>query len=397
LPTRQRAQTITASVIGHGKDNVGIIRSSISAVRGAKVKSQRLQGSDLPSRRRRPELTRRGFIAGMAFSLIPGTVSANNPFDGELLRILIGGAAGGSYDQTARFVTSALAARLPRTRVVAENSPKAGGRLMAKEIAEAPPTGTVIGFVPTGLIYAQILGESGIAFDLARLEWIVSINTQHRVLVVAKKLGIASVAELIDRETPLNVPARSTSSASYYDPLLLNAALGTKLRPIPGYSSGQRSTALLGGEVGGIVASYDAVEGIVEAGHALVLLRLGRGEPLPQLRNIPSPGDIANSPTLGDIIDLIEIHDHFGRFVATAPGVPGDRLRFLRLQFQDILTDPQFIAAAKRARIEISPTPGNVVDDRLKRLLKGSGDDIGQRLKAALACGHRRAEGAGSC
>lgn len=336
-------------------------------------------------------------VAALACAAFATATRADDFLDGQTLRILIGGYGGGSYDETARLVAQGLGERLPRTRVVAENSPKAGGRVMANEIAAAEPTGTTIGFVPTGLIYAQILGEPGIAFDLAKLEWIVSVNPQRRLLVVSRQSGVTSFADLVARKAPLNLPSRSTSSASYYDPLLLNAMLGTKLRPVPGYSSGGRSTALLGGEVEGIVASYDAVEAVIASGAAIPVLRLSRRAPLPALRDVPSLVRFATDPASAQILELIEINDDFGRFIATTPRTPPERVERLRALTNEVLADPKFLAAARRMGVEIAPTDGATVAERVRRLLGGASADVTQRLRAALECGSRRAGGDERC
>ena len=118
---------------------------------------------------------------------------------------------------------------------------RAAGRLAARQLMDAPPDGGTIGSFPTALAYAELLGDDGVAFELTRFGWIGSFNVQPRVLVVSAKLGVASLDELRARTTPVPVGADTNTSVGAREPLLLNALLGTRLRPVMGYSSPARN------------------------------------------------------------------------------------------------------------------------------------------------------------
>ena len=59
---------------------------------------------------------------------------------------------------------------------------------------------------------------------------------------------------------------------------------------------------------------------------------------------------------------LLEILDHaFGtsfRSYSTPPGTPRDRLSILQTAFMATMKDPEFLADAKKARLEIAPIDG---------------------------------------
>jgi hypothetical protein len=58
------------------------------------------------------------------------------------------------------------------------------------------------------------------------------------------------------------------------------------------------------------------------------------------------------------------------RVYVTTPRTPKDRLQFLRDAFAKTLTDPDFVAEAKKANLDINPLTGNevkrIVDDLFK-------------------------------
>jgi len=51
-----------------------------------------------------------------------------------------------------------------------------------------------------------------------------------------------------------------------------------------------------------------------------------------------------------------------GRSILTTPGVPPQRLAALRTAFQDMLKDPDFVAAAQKRNITIEPASGEEMD-----------------------------------
>lgn len=96
-----------------------------------------------------PRLHRRRLLGlGAAASLAAATplVHANSD---QPLKIMVGFAAGGSADQTARLVANALQAELKRP-VIVENRTGAGGRIMVTAAKGARPDGNTLMLVPHG-------------------------------------------------------------------------------------------------------------------------------------------------------------------------------------------------------------------------------------------------------
>ena len=57
-----------------------------------------------------------------------------------------------------------------------------------------------------------------------------------------------------------------------------------------------------------------------------------------------------------------------GRPILTAPDVPADRVKALRQAFDDTLSDPQFIAAAKQANMDINPMGGEELQQIVRKV-----------------------------
>lgn len=69
---------------------------------------------------------------------------------------------------------------------------------------------------------------------------------------------------------------------------------------------------------------------------------------------------------------------------AAPPGTPKDRVQILRKAFQDTLRDPEFVAEAKKANLEIDPLTGEEVEKIVAELFNISPSTV-SKLAAVLA------------
>ncbi|RYD94088.1 MAG: hypothetical protein EOP61_22340, partial [Sphingomonadales bacterium] len=129
-------------------------------------------------------LDRRGFIAAGAATGLIGCKAASP----EPVRIIFGSGAGvGSLSIIHLFVRSLHKLKIAAT---IDAVPRGGGKLAAQMLAVAPRDGTVIAQLPAGLIYAQIMAEEGMSFDLATFEWLGSYAIDRRALIVSANSGV---------------------------------------------------------------------------------------------------------------------------------------------------------------------------------------------------------------
>jgi tripartite-type tricarboxylate transporter receptor subunit TctC len=52
------------------------------------------------------------------------------------------------------------------------------------------------------------------------------------------------------------------------------------------------------------------------------------------------------------------------------PGTPKDRVRILRKAFSDTMKDPEFLAAARRANLNLDPLGGEEIEKEVKSFFK---------------------------
>jgi hypothetical protein len=76
--------------------------------------------------------------------------------------------------------------------------------------------------------------------------------------------------------------------------------------------------------------------------------------PVPGFENLPVDEDLATSPLGKSLMSIKSIPQAIGRAFATHPSTPADRVAMLRDAFAKAMKDPELIAEAKKAKIEIS-------------------------------------------
>jgi tripartite-type tricarboxylate transporter receptor subunit TctC len=73
--------------------------------------------------------------------------------------------------------------------------------------------------------------------------------------------------------------------------------------------------------------------------------------------------DLAKSKEQTQMLKLVFARQPMGRPFLAASGIPGARVAALRKAFMDTLKDKQFLAEAKRAKLEINAVSGEEVQE----------------------------------
>ncbi len=334
--------------------------------------------------------------AALGSLVLPQRVLAEGNFlGGQSVRMIVSTGAGGTGEQTARLFVKYLERRLPDTRFVVELINRANGRVAALTLWEAEPDGLTLAFLNSNLIYAQLLGEEDLPFDLLRFDWLGSLTQDRRVLVVAERTGLTDIAAVLARKEPLLAASVATTSGHTIDALVLNGALGLWIQSVPGYSGGQRSLALISGETDCMLGTFTSVFPLLEDGTARMVLRLN-GAPLPPpYDQVPTLASLL-PPSRRWVVELIEAQCQLGRGIAAPPGMPADRLERLRALFDAVAADPDFVAEARSVGLEVDTSPGAGIAATIQDLLVDR-SSLSSDLQALLACGRSRAESGTAC
>jgi len=160
---------------------------------------------------------------------------------------------GSTPDMVARLIADRLAQKLGQPFVV-EDKPGASGNLGTDAVAKAEPDGYTLGLSIAGPLAINTLLFAKLPYDPRKdFTYITMVATQPSVLAVDARLGVGTVAELIDllKRNPgkYNFGSIGNGSVSHLAVEAIALASGTQIVHVPYTSSPQAMTALLRGDV----------------------------------------------------------------------------------------------------------------------------------------------------
>jgi tripartite-type tricarboxylate transporter receptor subunit TctC len=305
-------------------------------------------------------------ISLTAITLV-GTVSAlaqTPSLAGKTVQMIIGFGAGGGYDQWGRVVARHIGKHLPgNPTVVPQNMPGAGSYLAANNIYNtAPKDGTAMAIIARDAALGPLTGAVGARFDPTKLTWLGTPTTETNVCIGMNtpQVKVKTLKDLYEKELVVGDTGVGTGTHSY--PKALNAMLGMKFKIVAGFpSSSDVFLAMERGEVDGICESLDSVSGKRPdwiTGKKVNILFQGGAEPNPELKDVPFVPDLAKSPADKTAIEFLYAGQGIGRPFIAPPNMPPDRMKMVQDAFAATMKDPEFIADAKKQKLDVDPEDG---------------------------------------
>jgi len=291
--------------------------------------------------------------------LTTGDHGVSNSFAGTKVTYLVATRPGGGYDTYARLIARYMEKHLGGADINIRNVPGAGNIVGANQLFVADPDGLTIGTFNTGLIYAQLLGRRGVAFDLNSMSWIGKAASDPRVLVLNSKSAIGTIDELRNHKGPILFGSPGQGSAAHTEAMIIGRLLGIDIRVVGGFGGNSAQLSMLRGEIDAVFGSYSTLRRFIENGSGMILLHVG-GETVFG-DTVPAAQTFATDDATRTLVSLIEITSKFGRLTAAPPGTKSGTLAVLRDAYASALNDPGLIADAKRLRIPLDPLFGEDV------------------------------------
>jgi len=281
-------------------------------------------------------------------------------YSGKTVNLTIPNAPGGSFDLYGRLVARHLGRFIPgQPTIVPQNMPGAAGMISANWLYEvAPKDGSAIGISVPNIALAQVIGISGIKYDVRRLNWIGRIVSPTATLFVWHTAPVKTLADLQHKQ--LIIASTGSLSQAEITSKMMNDLAGTKFKIIHGYKgTGDAILALERGEVQAAVMPWT----FMQKRHA-DWLKKGLVKPIAQYTrhpieglNAPSIFVLAKTPEQKGVFQLFFGPDEIGQALYAPPGVPEDRVSLLRSAFNSMNKSEQFKADATKEGLE--PTPAS--------------------------------------
>jgi len=300
-------------------------------------------------------------------------------YRGKTIRIVVGYSAGGGFDTYSRAIARHLAKHIPgKPAVIVENMPGAAGLVAANSIYRAgrPDGLTIVNFQGTQVM-SQILGRDGVEFDARKYEWLGAPTRENAVCALTRASGVTTVQQWAASTTPVKLGSVAPGGATHDVPRVLQAALGLPIHLVRGYKgTAEIRLAAQSGEVSGGCWPWESLRPTwrqaLEAGEATVVLQV-TDKPLPDLPGVPLALGLAKTDEARQLIRSgIIVPTTVSRVYAMPPATPADRVRLLRTAFLKTLADPEFVADARQAQLDIDPISGEEVTRLIGELFKMS-------------------------
>ena len=228
-------------------------------------------------------------VVSSACMLLSAGATAQS-YPSKSVRIVVGFAAGGGVDMSARAVGKYLSDTLGQP-IVVDNRPGAAGNIAAAHVAKSPPDGHTL------LMANSTISTPGLfvnmPFDVMKdLEPVSLVAIGPSVLAAHPSFPVKTVKELIAlaraRPGQISYGSGGIGNITHLEMELIASLTGVKMEHVPYKGSAPSIIALVSGEVQVLFTSIPAALGQVRAGRikAIAVSTLKRSSALPDVPTI---------------------------------------------------------------------------------------------------------------
>jgi len=291
----------------------------------------------------------RAFVAVCLAAIGVSSVAQTPPWPAKPIRMIVTFPPGGSSDAVVRIVAPKLGERLGQ-QVIVDNRPGAGGNIGLAALATAPADGYTLGVGAAGGLAANAALYPKMPFD-AQKDFVPISLLAHIpfVLVVPPTSSAKTVADLVAQAKAdpgkIAVGHGGNGTAMHLSVQLMKLLAGVDMTEVAYKGSGPVALDVIGGQVPAGMLDLPSVLQQIKAGKVRALAVTGATR-LPQLPDVPT---LAEAGVKG--------YESTGWFGVVAPAAtPAAIVTRLQAELRAVLTDPDVIAGARAAGVELSPT-----------------------------------------
>ncbi len=308
-----------------------------------------------------------------AASSAQAQVAETDFFAGKSITVLIGYAAGGTYDATARLLSRHMGHHIPGSPIfLPQNLPGSGGiKTILNLYSIAPRDGTTLGMLSRSYPLEPAFNPQSARYDPRLFIPIGSTSKEVSVGVVWYTKNIKSVNDLYTREITTGATGATDDTGRF--PTLFSNLTGAKIKVITGYPGGNDVTMAM--EKGEVDARFGWSWGSLKSRSRpwldekkvdiIVQMGLDKAVDLP---NVPLIMDFAKNETDRKALEFLFTPQVTAWPLVAPPGVPADRIKILRASFQATMQDQAFLAEANRLNVEVDPVTGEKMAELVNRI-----------------------------
>jgi tripartite-type tricarboxylate transporter receptor subunit TctC len=311
--------------------------------------------------------TNRLFASGLvaAFVVSFGATARGQEFyKDKTITFIVGYSPGGTYDQYTRLIARHIGKYIAgNPNAIVENMPGAGGIIAANHLYNrAKPDGLTVAAWAAPLLLQHIMGNEATKFDGRKVGWVGIPAPYDTACHFSRESGVKTMEDWFAAKRPMKISSIGPGTSLSDVPKLLRAALGLPLELVEGYKGGAEARlAVENGEVDGLCASWQATKvswrSQMESGKIRVVLQATL-KSHPDLKEVPLANNYAKTDEARTLLKVAD-NVHVYQFpYSTPPAIPADRLQILQQGFVKALRDPELVAEARKAQLEVEPVDG---------------------------------------
>jgi tripartite-type tricarboxylate transporter receptor subunit TctC len=292
---------------------------------------------------------RRQFLhlaAGAAALPAASRIAQAQTYPTRPVHLIVGYAAGGPNDTTARLIGQALSERLGQQFII-ENRTGAGGNIGTEAVVRAPADGYTLLLVSSSNAVNATLYDK-LSFDFIRdIAPVASLASVPNVMVVNPSVPAKTVPEFIAyakaNSGKLNMATSGNGSTTHVSGELFKEMTGVNLVVVAYRGGGPALIDLLAGQMQVMFEPSISVIEHIRAGklRALAVTTVARSELLPDV------------PTVGEFVPGYEATQWYG--IGAPKSTPADVIATLNKEINAVLADSKM--KARFADLGSIPTP----------------------------------------
>ena len=190
---------------------------------------------------------------------------------------------------------------------------------------------------------------------------------------ISKNTGVTSIEQWLKSKSVIKLGGVGPGSATDDIPKILKEAIGLPVQVVTGYKgSADVRMAFQSAEVMGICNAWESFKSTwrkeLDAKEVLIVLQ-HVAKPHPEMANVPQDITYARNEEGRKLIKAI-VHTvgPTARPYVLPPGTPKDRVQILRRAFMDTMKDPEFLADAGKAKLDINPLDGAELERNVREV-----------------------------
>jgi tripartite-type tricarboxylate transporter receptor subunit TctC len=302
------------------------------------------------------------FLAVLFLAAFSTPARANDFYAGKTIRFIVGFSAGGGYDTYTRTIARHISKHIPGNPSTAvENMTGAGSTLAANHIYnKTEPDGLTVGVFDAHNVFNDAMNDPSVRIDGRKLGWIGTPSKDTVVCAIMGFTGPKTFEDIRKSQKAIKMGATRAGNTVHL-PMMLNKWAETNLAIIPGYAGTSRiRLAMQSREVDGGCWSWESMRTTARVmldasgGAELIPFIIHKRWDEPAVKSIPTFSEVIKNENNQVAFDTWNASNEFARPFSFPPGVARERVETLRRAFAATMKDAEFIADAKKAKLDVT-------------------------------------------